>query len=64
MGGWLLAVNANSEHKEEAMKLVKKFTSAESQLWAALNANRAPARSDVYGAPELQRGRGAHQARR
>ncbi len=36
------------------MKLVKKFTSAESQLWAALNANRAPARSDVYGAPELQ----------
>ena len=53
MGGWLLAVNANSEHKEEAMKLVKKFTSAESQLWAALNANRAPARSDVYSAPEL-----------
>jgi multiple sugar transport system substrate-binding protein len=53
MGGWLLAVNVNSEHKEAAMDLVKTFTSPQSQLWAALNDNRAPARSDVYSSPEL-----------
>ena len=53
MGGWLLAVNANSEHKEQAMDLVKKFTSTPSELWAAQNDNRAPGRSDVYSSPEL-----------
>lgn len=53
MGGWLLAVNANSEHKEEAAKLVEYFTSYEAQLAAAIDENRAPGRTDVYGAPEM-----------
>jgi trehalose/maltose transport system substrate-binding protein len=53
MGGFLLAVNANSEHKDAAMALVKEFSSADNQLWAALNDNRSPARPDVYNSPEL-----------
>lgn len=53
MGGWLLAVNANSEHKEEAAKLVEYFTSYEAQLAAAIDENRAPGRTDVYAAPEM-----------
>jgi len=53
MGGWLLAVNANSEHKEEAARLVEYFTSYEAQLAAAIDENRAPGRTDVYAAPEM-----------
>lgn len=53
MGGWLLAVNANSEHKEEAAKLVEYFTSYVAQLAAAIDENRAPGRTDVYAAPEM-----------
>ncbi|MCY0094208.1 ABC transporter substrate-binding protein [Hoeflea ulvae] len=53
MGGWLLAVNANSEHKEEAAKLVEYFTSYAAQLAAAIDENRAPGRTDVYAAPEM-----------
>lgn len=48
MGGWLLAVNANSENKEKAAELIKTFTAYDRQLAAALDANRAPGRSDVY----------------
>lgn len=53
LGGWLLAVNANSENKEAAAKLVAHFTSFENQLAAALDENRAPGRTDVYDAPEM-----------
>ncbi|MCS5602282.1 MAG: ABC transporter substrate-binding protein [Paracoccus sp.] len=53
MGGWLLAVNANSENKEAAAKLVEYFTSYDAQLAAALDENRAPGRTDVYDAPEM-----------
>lgn len=53
MGGWLLAVNKNSENKEAAANLLRYFTGHDQQLWAALNANRAPGRSDVYAASEL-----------
>ena len=53
MGGWLLAVNANSEHKEKAAKLVEYFTSYDAQLAAAIDENRAPGRTDVYAAPEM-----------
>ncbi|WP_050524942.1 ABC transporter substrate-binding protein [Pseudorhodobacter wandonensis] len=55
MGGWLLAVNANSEHKEAAAKLVEYFTSYDAQLAAALDENRAPGRTDVYAAPEMEK---------
>ena len=54
LGGWLLAVNANSENKEAAAKLVAHFTSFENQLSAALDENRAPGRTDVYKAPEME----------
>lgn len=53
MGGWLLAVNANSEHKEAAAKLIEEFTSYDTQLAAAIDENRAPGRTDVYGAAEM-----------
>lgn len=53
MGGWLLAVNANSEHKEQAAKLLEYFTSYDAQLAAAIDENRAPGRTDVYDAPEM-----------
>lgn len=53
LGGWLLAVNANSENKEAAAKLVAHFTSFDNQLAAALDENRAPGRTDVYGAPQM-----------
>lgn len=48
MGGWLLAINANSKNKKAAANLIKTFTSYDQQLEAALSANRAPGRSDVY----------------
>lgn len=53
MGGFLLGINPNSEHKEDAAKLVAYFTSHEAELWAALNANRAPGRPDVYKDPQI-----------
>ncbi len=54
MGGFLMAVNANSEHKDAAVALVKHFTSYDRQLWAALNASKSPGRMDVYDAPEME----------
>lgn len=53
LGGWLLAVNANSENKEAAAALVAHFTSYDNQLAAALDENRAPGRTDVYDADEM-----------
>lgn len=55
MGGWLLAVNANSEHKEAAAKLVEHFTSYDAQLAAAIDENRAPGRTDVYASPDMEK---------
>ena len=53
MGGFLLGINPFSKNKKEAAALVKSFSSHDSELWAALNANRAPARPDVYKAPQM-----------
>lgn len=53
LGGWLLAVNANTENPEAAVDLVEHFTSYERQLEAALTANRAPGRGDVYEDPAM-----------
>lgn len=55
MGGWLLAVNANSEHKEAAAKLVEHFTSFDAQLAAAIDENRAPGRTDVYASSMMEK---------
>ena len=48
MGGYLLAVNANSEHKEEASALALHMGGYDQQLWAAVNASKSPGRQDVY----------------
>jgi multiple sugar transport system substrate-binding protein len=48
MGGYLLAVNANSEHKEEAIALALHMGGYDQQLWAAVNASKSPGRQDVY----------------
>ena len=48
MGGFLLAVNSNTEHREAAIKLVKHLTSYDLQLSAAVNASKSPGRMSVY----------------
>lgn len=53
MGGWFLAVNPRSRHKEAAAALVAFFTSPERQLMAALEANRAPAVPTIYDDPRM-----------
>jgi len=54
MGGYLIAVNANTEHKEAAIKLVKHLVSYDSQLSAAVEASKSPGRMDVYDDPAMQ----------
>jgi len=48
MGGFLLAVNANTKHREAAVKLLKFMTSYESQLSAAVNSSKSPGLMNVY----------------
>ncbi len=48
IGGFLLAVNAYSEHKQEAADLIRCFTSYEAQVDAALISSKAPTRAEVY----------------
>ena len=48
MGGYLIAVNANTEHREAAVKLIKHMVSYDLQLSAAVNASKSPGRMDVY----------------
>ena len=53
MGGWFLAVNPNSEHKEAAAALVAYFTGYAQQLAAAVEDNRAPTLPAVYDDPAM-----------
>lgn len=53
MGGYLMAVNANTEHREAAVKLVKHLVSYNSQLSAAVASSKSPARMDVYEDPAM-----------
>lgn len=48
IGGFLLAVNKNSEHIEEAAAFVQCFTSYESQVQAGLIQGKVPTRPAVY----------------
>lgn len=48
MGGWFLAINPNSEHKQAAAKLIEHFTGYDQQLAAAIGQNRAPTLPEVY----------------
>lgn len=49
MGGWFLGINPNSENKEAAAEFLAHFTAKEQQLTAAVEDNRAPTISSVYG---------------
>jgi multiple sugar transport system substrate-binding protein len=53
IGGFLLTINANSEHKQEAAELIRYFTSYDAQLKAALISAKAPTISAVYNDPTL-----------
>nr|WP_306266941.1 ABC transporter substrate-binding protein [Pararhizobium sp. IMCC3301] len=53
MGGFLLAVNANTENKDLAVALAKHLGSYDRQLWAAVNASKSPGRQDVYDDPAM-----------
>ncbi len=48
IGGFLLAVNSNSEHVETAADFIKCFTSYESQVQAGLIQGKVPTRPAVY----------------
>lgn len=54
MGGFLLAVNANTENREAAIKLLKHMTSYEMQLSAAVNASKSPGLMSVYDDAAMQ----------
>ncbi len=54
MGGFLLAVNANTEHREAAIKLLKHMTSYDMQLSAAVNASKSPGLMNVYDDAAMQ----------
>jgi multiple sugar transport system substrate-binding protein len=48
IGGFLLAVNAHSEHVDKAAEFIKCFTSYESQVQASLIQGKVPTRPEVY----------------
>lgn len=54
MGGFLLAVNANSKHRDAAVKLLKHMASYELQLSAAVNASKSPGLMNVYADASMQ----------
>jgi len=48
LGGWLLGININSQHKEEAWKFIEYLTSHEAQLRTAAVTGNLPTRQSVY----------------
>lgn len=54
LGGWQLAVNANSRHKDAAVALIRELTSERSTLELALAYGRNPARRAVYLDPKVK----------
>ena len=54
IGGFLMAINSHSKHKEAAAKLIKYFTSYSSQIQSAKLSKRAPTRLAAYGDPSLK----------
>ncbi len=53
-GGWVLGINANSQHKDEAWKFIDYLLSKDSQTTLATKAGLVPSRPDVLNDPELQ----------
>lgn len=48
LGGWLLGINVNSKHKDEAFKFIEYLTSHEAQLRTAIVTGNLPTRQTVY----------------
>ncbi|MDY6895145.1 MAG: extracellular solute-binding protein, partial [Thermotogota bacterium] len=48
LGGWLLGINVNSQHKEEVWKFIEYLTSHEAQLRTAAVTGNLPTRQSVY----------------
>jgi multiple sugar transport system substrate-binding protein len=53
-GGFLLAVNAYSQHKEAAADLIRCFTSYDAQVTATLLQGKVPVRASVYADARVQ----------
>lgn len=53
LGGWQWAVSAFSEHKEEAVELVKYLSGPEVSKLRAVKASNLPARTAVYDDPDV-----------
>ncbi|AGB41487.1 ABC-type sugar transport system, periplasmic component [Halobacteroides halobius DSM 5150] len=53
LGGWNLAINKYSEHKEAAVKFVKFMTSYKMQAFNAIKSSRIPTRKAVYHDKEV-----------
>ncbi len=53
-GGWVLAINANSQHKDEAWKFIDFLLSKETQTSLAKNAGLISSRPDVVQDAQLQ----------
>ncbi len=53
-GGWVLAINANSQHKDEAWKFIDYMLSKDTQTSLAMNAGLVSSRPDVVNDPTVQ----------
>ena len=53
-GGWVLAINAFSQHKDEAWQFIEYMLSKETQTSLALNAGLVSSRPDVVNDPTVQ----------
>lgn len=53
-GGWVLAINANSQHKDEAWKFIDYMLSKDTQTSLAMNAGLVSSRPDVVNDATVQ----------
>jgi multiple sugar transport system substrate-binding protein len=53
-GGWVLAINAFSQHKDEAWKFIDYMLSKDTQTSLAMNAGLISSRPDVVSDPTVQ----------
>ncbi len=53
-GGWVLAINANSQHKDEAWKFIDYMLSKDTQTSLSMNAGLVSSRPDVVNDPAVQ----------
>ena len=53
-GGWVLGINANSQHKDEAWKFIDFLLSKDTQTSLSLNSGLISSRPDVANDPAVQ----------